>query len=494
MTGTRTTPTRTTWSSARSWDSQHWIDGWVAPDGSSPPFEGTPLQSGELLPRGALDDADPDDQTLHATGNEGVTLERTYRRAALVVWPREKTLDVVASAGIAGAVAWLAEECARDDTAGDRTERLVSRLIDLWPTGGHPDRAFGPGGFDAGDWPAAETSTERESARADMLHLLAAVGDASLAARFVSRVIRAGYDGTENEDLPAVLDLIGPRAAGELLPDLLKDHFARRPEPTLALLREIGAREPASPAWRASQQAGLRAVLLALSAALAKKKPADGAPPLRRAPKAPPFNALVIRELFTLAWQYGLADEAYEAAQAIARHPRSVSPDRTLPAALRGLYRETDLPATAAYASLWRQAVDALLARSATPPEEPRDWSIAADVVCDCELCGKLRVFCQDPVVRQARFPLRKELRAHLHDTIERHGLDLDHQTERRGRPYTLVCTKNRASHKRRRAEYVDDVSHMRSLMASAPRAEAEDMSTERERLSRAVAAAGRLA
>ena len=479
-------------------DSYHWIDGWVAPDGSNPPFGETPLQSGELLPRGALDDAAPDDQTVHeATGNEGVTLERTYRRAALVVWPRAKSLDVMVSAGIGRAVAWVAEECARDGTSGERIERLVSRLVDLWPTGSrHPDEAFGAAGFARhdGDWPVVETSTARESARADMLHLLAAVGDASLAARFVSRVIRAGYDGSENEDLLAVLDLIGPRDAAALLSDLVKDHFARLPEPILSLEREIGAREPEIAAWRDTQGAGLRSALLALSAALAKKKPADEAPPLRRAPKAQPFNAFVIRELFTLAWQCGMAHEAHEAARIIARHPRSVSPDRTLPAALRGLHREPGLPATAAYASLWRQAVDALLARSATPPENPRDWSIAADVACDCELCGKLRVFCRDPVVQQARFPLRKELRAHLHDTIERHSLDLDHETERRGRPYTLVCTKNRASHKRRRAEYVEDVSHMRSLMASAPRGdETERFPAERERLSRAVAAAERL-
>lgn len=80
-----------------------------------------------------------------------------------------------------------------------------------------------------------------------------------------------------------------------------------------------------------------------------------------------------------------------------------------------------------------------------------------------------LRAFCEDPAARAARFPLRKELRAHLHRTIDRLGLDMDHETERRGRLFTLVCTKNRASHRRRLAEYSEDVAWMRRLARAAP-------------------------
>ena len=137
---------------------------------------------------------------------------------------------------------------------------------------------------------------------------------------------------------------------------------------------------------------------------------------------------------------------------------------------------------------------DALLARSSTPPAEPRDWSIAADVACDCDLCRKLSIFCQDPVVREARFPVRQDLRDHLRLAIERQELDLDHETERRGRPYSLVCTKNRASHKRRNTEYVGDVSRMRWLLESAPRRdETERFPAEQERLRQAIAAAERI-
>lgn len=87
---------------------------------------------------------------------------------------------------------------------------------------------------------------------------------------------------------------------------------------------------------------------------------------------------------------------------------------------------------------------------------------------------------------------MRKELRAHLHQIIERHRLDLEHVTERRGRPFTLVCTKTRASHERRLAEYAEDVSNMRALADSAPGGkQAERCLADLERLREAIAAAG---
>ena len=52
---------------------------------------------------------------------------------------------------------------------------------------------------------------------------------------------------------------------------------------------------------------------------------------------------------------------------------------------------------------------------------------------------------------------------------IDAHGLDIDHETERRGRPFTLVCTKNRLSHKKRVTEYSADIRWMRRLTGVAP-------------------------
>ena len=116
------------------------LDSWAATDGSRPKLGEIPLNEGELLPEGALDDAEPDDRHLEgSTGNEGPTLEHVYRRAALVVWPHEKAVDVLVRGGIDGAVAWAASRITGNgDADSERDVEVIERLLELWPLG-EPD-------------------------------------------------------------------------------------------------------------------------------------------------------------------------------------------------------------------------------------------------------------------------------------------------------------------------------------------------------------------
>ena len=455
-------------------DCSRWLDGWVDPAGGQPPFGEVGIQPAELLPRGALDDVPPDEERVHeASGNAGVSIERAYRRAAFVLWPRSKTLAIVAGGGIDGAVAWVAEEL--DRNAGVPDERIgafMAKLIDIWPSG-----------REARDAPG----------RARMLGLLRKAGDENHAARFLREVVLSRYDGSENEVLVVVLNMIGPQAARGFLLDLIGAHLRRRPTDTLALLRLLDeARgESAGAAWDDAQRDAVRAALLALPAALPSEPETDALPPI--SPRPVRFGDEAVHSLFALAGFRGLTAEAAAAAAAVAAQPRIVAPDRTLPAALGKLYAEEGAAGSTAFLLLWRHAADFLLARSAEPPAEPRDWAIAADVGCHCEHCERLRAFCKDPVARTARFPLRKDLRSHLHQNIDRHRLDIKHVTERRGRPFTLVCTKTRASHQRRLAEYAEDVSCMRGSIRSAPDGQqAARCAADLARLREAVAASER--
>ena len=193
------------------YDSRRWLDGWVGRGGARPQLGELRLLPGELLPRGALDHAVPDDQRLHeASGNEGVSLERAWRHAALVLWPRSRTLAILAGAGIGGAVAWVAAELDRNTGVADaRIRRLASELVDMWPSGraGH-----------------------NKESRTRMLGLLSGVGDKACISRFLHEVVLSHYTGSENEDLSAAMERVGPKSAGQFLLALVDAHFTQRPK------------------------------------------------------------------------------------------------------------------------------------------------------------------------------------------------------------------------------------------------------------------------
>lgn len=450
---------------------RYWLDGWVSADARRPEFGELSVNPGELLPDGALDDTDPDEKRVHeASGNEGVTLERAYRHAALVIWPRRRTLEILAREKIDHAVDWVGRQAGQDAV---ETRELITRLISVWPAE-EPWLAEGP--------------IRDGEGRAAMLRLLERVADGELSLRFLREVLLLRYDGSENELLPPVLRSAGSENTDKFLVDLVESRFLFHPDATLALLRQLG--ESGDFDWKDTLGPSVRATLAALPSALspANKKRELTWPP---APSPKPIGTAEIRSLFTLAWRCGLAEQAESAAAVIATHPEVVEPQRILPAALETLSREEGFTDTAAYMLLWNHAADSLLDRSAKPPEAPRDWIVEAPISCDCELCAALKDFCADPVDRVRRFPLRTDLRKHLHRQIDQHRLDMSHVTERRGSPYTLVCTKNRASHGRRLAEYARDVEAMRLLTGLVPDGNRPGpVEAQWQRLAEAVAAA----
>lgn len=426
--------------------SRHWLDSWIGADGNRPALEEIPLLPDELLPAGALDDAEPDERRVHeASGNEGVSLERTYRRAAIVIWPEPKTLAVIASAGIGGAVEWVAAHHVGDATSADHVRGLAGELVGLW---WHDHR---------------EREESATQSRVAMLDLTIRLGDATLVHRFLREVALIHYSGDENASLAAAVQAIDRDDGANYLPDFVDAHFARLPDRTLALIRTL-QESPAGlgdDAFRSSVQRAVAAL-----PGMRGQDVQEGWSPFARR-EAIGFSG--IRDLFVLAWRSGALEAASTAASLVSSNPKSASPDRTIPEVLSSLHHEAGLADTGAYAHLWRHATELLLSRSATHPEAPTDWTITQDINCSCELCAELSSFCADPVARTHRFPVRSELRRHLHGIIDAHGLDMSHETERRGRPYTLVCTKNRASYQRRLAEYAEDVAAMQSLLRSKP-------------------------
>ena len=102
------------------------------------------MEDQELAPPDACDDLAPDEEHFHeATGNEGASFERTYRRAALVLWPSDKVFAVLCQAGLAVTLPYLEDLVALDCEPGGRQSPLWREAHDL---AGHMTRAMAEGG------------------------------------------------------------------------------------------------------------------------------------------------------------------------------------------------------------------------------------------------------------------------------------------------------------------------------------------------------------
>ena len=139
--------------------------------------------------------------------------------------------------------------------------------------------------------------------------------------------------------------------------------------------------------------------------------------------------------------------------------PQTYDLDRVLVPALRAL-KHID----AAIEPLRVACLAHLRARTAEPLAPPADWRRASQVSCKCEHCTALSKYLADP--REQTWVLRavEHDRGHVEGTIRTSNVDLDTKTDRKGRPYSLICTKNQASYERRAAQRKQDLQDIAQL------------------------------
>lgn len=452
-------------------------------------FGDLPLAEGEVLPAGALDGQEPDERRLlEATGNEGASFERSYHRAALVLWPRERFADVLLQAGVGAVLPHLSALV--NDLDGGAGERkpvvaLARRVVKQWEESG----GQGP----------ADVDPKKNPSRPEMIRLLVRLGDARLLERFVGAVVTPRFDGGENEALAAAAGALGPVAGARVFPALAWEKTAGAPRAVVGLLgtlvRGLGGERGLEARW----QEGLTEMAAAIIAALPELKPLPK--PTKSAPwwaghAAPAFGRLLELVQPLAGQQAGDREEGdaqveivdagtvtvllaslralaagelrAEAVAAITGNTAVFDPVTVVVPALGVSSVGPDSP-DAERDRLWRHAARFLLARSEQPPAPPADWAMKARVACACEDCLQLQTFAQDPVARVHRFRVKKERRQHLHRLIERLGLDMTHETERAGSPQTLVCTKTRRTYEGQCARHRADVSAMGALLGVRP-------------------------
>ncbi|MEV6682887.1 2OG-Fe(II) oxygenase [Streptomyces erythrochromogenes] len=408
-------------------DDETTLSWWTRPDGTGGEQINLPVAYAEVCASTGNEKLTPYQSEYEGyMGNYGNTLDRWYRRAAVVLWPRQRSFTARAEAGSEGALRELQGHLDVGDL--DRARTLARSLAPFWKH--HGSRGAAAEALLAATLPVAVGLQEADTATM----LLAPFGVETLGERHVPDLAAAATRYGRTWARGAVSSWFGTvgaytgadRAAWlESLPGLCA-----------ALRAADGDGDaPASPlaegAWHAverqittwlgiGRETERRTGMEQLGAPLARVLQAAGA-------ETADAIAATLR---------GLPDTALgcllPALRAAARH-RAAGRDGA--------------PAARAFQNLADHCADRLTAALTRPVRAADDWSLTPAGTCPsgCGLCPDLDAFLTSDTRRVMEWPLAKEGRRHLHSRIDLAGLPVSHTTRRQGRPYVLVMAKTEA-------------------------------------------------
>lgn len=390
----------------------------------------------ELSPPHVLDHSKPDEDELHeATGNEGATFERTYRRAALILWPKAYELKVIRQGGIKATLAAIVRMAAIPNQV-EQAESLASLLISDWPRPNEDAHqrwdSYGPN-------------------RAPVIEALSLLPSPKYLTHFLLEVVaRGAFDSEDTPALVAGLKKIHEQEASTVLSGIAEHRGSMVLDAVAHLLREV------SPILR---PAVIAPALRALIGHLPQAKVAHD------------WNGTLYQEMSSaLAEMLGTARAIQDPklgeqiVEKILSDPKHWPIDAVvLPAALS--LRKISVPGLDL---LKKACLDHLKKRISLPLEPPRDASRSVHgLTCSQSECKSLREFLLDPKEVQWRLRAVADVRGHVESHIKFGNLDLDFTTEKKGSPHTLVCTKNQHSYDVRVKQRSKDLSNLAALNES---------------------------
>ena len=425
-------------------DSALLLSHWCRPDGEAAGLGDIPFTEDELCPPEAFAALTPDEQHFReATGNEGASFERTYRRAGLVLWPCQRRLAVLNAAGLAATLPHLEELTTRWEASGAGTGSP------LW---GEADALSD---LMVASWPHEAWRREGNTDPARMLDLQVRLGAVARIDAFLGEVSAAGhYAAADNAAIVRAAARLNCARATDLLVRIVRSNAPTRLAACGDLLRRCAA-PPAGPVGAPAQ----------IATALLEMLPGD--PARRTAPAnwyapAPVTPGFVVDLLTALSGiDAGLAARALGHLLA---WPASFAPDEVLVPAALAFVGQAESRAWPAVVRLREVALDHLGRRIALPLAPPQDWARSNPLTCRCADCCDLGAFLLAPELRQWRLKAAAERRGHVANTVRNAGCDLDLKTEKLGSPHTLLAIKNQASFERRARQRRDDLAHVAAL------------------------------
>lgn len=377
---------------------------WVEPDGSGAESIQLPLGDHEVSAATPTHSLEPYDSEYEGyMGNYGNTLDRWYRRAAVVVWPTEKSFAARAEAGSSWALRRLLERIEAGDL--DTARQEAASLQGFWHQV-EPELLDPALQVAAGLKESTAARVVLAPFRIEMLRAAHAPPLATLSRQYGEKWLLDLIRLWESSNRIAGADRHA-WITGELLPlcQALRDQEAH---PAADVCAELAWRWLASriDTWASSEHPERR-----------RKNLAELAVPLARTLES-------------------ASEELGENIVAQLRTSRHTAPELLVPT-LRA-HRGPTPPALRALAHDCHSHLTSVLD---SPVRAQGDWSISW-TGCGCEVCERLAEFLDAHSERTEEWPLAKRGRQHVHQQIDAAGLPVQHTTRRQGRPYTLVLTK----------------------------------------------------
>ena len=411
------------------------VSDWRLPDGSQPAINALPFTEAELCSPGAFKDLKPDEQYFYeATGNEGASFERTYRRAAFVLWPRSHKLAVLNQAGLRVTLPYLM------DLAKHWSESGTGKESPLWSD------AHTLSDYMLRDWP---TSTDygynsRESNATPMLSTLEQLRDTDRIDAFLADISANGhYNGDENDALASSVLLLPPARAADLIEKIITKNAHLRLSACAALLARIAGN---------TMFADTPALLFPAAAALVETLTNERNYPTQayQWPRPAPIGSGLIVDLLVALCAINATTLADRVTGHVLAHPASFGMDTVLIPAAVELTDRAQTKEMAPVRRLRAACLTHLRARIAEPLAPPADFTRPSAVACQCKDCDELTRFLADAGRKEWTFKATADRREHIEHIIRDNACDLDFTTVKKSRPYHLICTKNQASYEKR--------------------------------------------
>ncbi|WP_406169284.1 hypothetical protein [Streptomyces sp. NBC_00996] len=339
-------------------------------------------------------------------GNYGNTLDRWYRRAAIVVWPRERAFAARAEAGSGWALREIRSRAEAGDLPGARG--AAQSLAPFWERL-KPDAGLLTAALDAAQ---AVNSAETAAMLLRPFHtgLLTREHTGGLAAAagrygedWAQGIVTGWFEPRHHHIHDSLAEW-----ADTTLPEL---HGALYTSGSPYLARLLTAET-----WR--RLAGELRTWASLT---------------RGDVRRPGLKTLSV----PLARLLDLADPTLRTT--ITMDVRAY--EDTVLECLMPTLRLAHTRSTPGLGQLARDCAWRLRPIAAAPPRADGDWSIAW-TGCGCDLCEQLGAFLASRTRQVHEWPLAKDGRRHIHTGIDTAELPVRHHTRRQGRPYTLVLTK----------------------------------------------------